>query len=131
MPQPQQPAPTPGVIASFEDLRGIDFKTILGSVTRYDEPAASEAPTFTEAFSMHYWHMKSGEIDNQKPHLQDEIYAILEGQGAVEVDGKTSEVKTGDIIFVPAKMEHHFIANKGDMRILIFFAPNWDGKSTR
>ncbi|GEM_PF-1466821 len=127
MSQNNPPAPTPGVIASFEDLRGIDFKTILGSVTRYDEPPATEVPPFTESLSMHYWHMKQGEIDNQRPHLQDEIYVILEGNGAVKVDGKVSGVQTGDIIFVPAKMEHNFIADKSDMRILIFFAPNWDG----
>lgn len=123
-----QPVPTPGVIASFEDLRGIDFKTILGSVTNYDEPAAKEIPPYTESMSMHYWHIKQGEIDNQKPHFQDEIYIILEGHGAVKVDGNVSSVQTGDIIFVPAKMEHNFIADESDMRILIFFAPDWDGK---
>lgn len=124
----KQSAPSPGIIASFEDLRGVDFKTILGSVTHYDKPKSTEAPPSIESLSMHYWHMKKGEIDDQKPHFQDEIYAILEGTGAVEVDGEISEVKTGDIIFVPKKMEHHFIADKGDIRMLIFFAPNWDGK---
>ena len=125
-----QPTPKPGVIASFEDLNKVNFKTIIGSVIHYDDPIEEPPvlPPFLPEFSMHYWHMKKGEIDDQKPHFQDEIYVILEGTGAVKVDGKISAIKTGDIIFVPAKMTHNFIADNSDMRILVFFAPNWDGK---
>jgi len=125
-----RPQPTPGIISSMKALENVNFKTIIGSVTHFDDPSINGPAPYLADLSMHYWHLQPGEIDNQKPHLQDEIYIIMEGKGQVEVDGKVSAVSSGDIIFVPAKMAHHFIADVVEsMKILIFFGPNWDGKN--
>ena len=134
----KRPAPKPGIIASLDSFDGIDFKTIIGSVTRYDKPSKPDnaQPTpFSTGLSLHYWHLKPPEnpddpLDDQKPHFQDELYMILEGAGSVVVDGKEIDVKEGDIIFVPAQMPHHFESLKTEsMRILIFFGPDWCGRN--
>lgn len=121
----------PGVISSLSALNDVYFKTIIGTVTKYDEPKSpDQQPPSLESLSLHYWYVKPGEVDNQKPHLQDEIYIIMEGVGQVDVNGEVSDISRGDIIFVPAKMPHHFISHKVQtMKILILFAPNWDGEN--
>lgn len=134
----KRPAPKPGIITSLDELEGINFKTIFGSVTRFDDPPKKpkDSPTpFSTGLSMHYWHLKPPEkdgapLDDQKPHFQDEIYVILEGEGSVVVDGKEMDIKSGDIVFVPAQMPHHFESLKSEsMKILIFFGPDWCGRN--
>lgn len=129
----QRPRPTAGIINNLDDFKdkGISFQTIIGAITRFDAPQRpiEEIPC-TPGLGMFYWNFKVGDDpDTQKPHFQDEIYIILEGKGAFELDTKTIEIKTGDILFVPALMKHHFISNgKDDIRVLIFFGPDWCGK---
>ncbi|HKH59347.1 MAG TPA: cupin domain-containing protein [Flavitalea sp.] len=47
-------------------------------------------------------------IDLQTPHSQDELYVIVRGHGQFNRDGEILECKAGDVLFVPAGMEHRF-----------------------
>jgi mannose-6-phosphate isomerase-like protein (cupin superfamily) len=51
---------------------------------------------------------KPGESDKQKPHDRDEIYCIIQGNGVLNINGKETNCKQGDVLFVPAGTEHHF-----------------------
>jgi mannose-6-phosphate isomerase-like protein (cupin superfamily) len=42
----------------------------------------------------------------QTPHLQDEIYFIVRGQGVLCHDGKRDRFESGDLLFVAAGIEH-------------------------
>jgi len=42
----------------------------------------------------------------QMPHLQDEIYFIVRGQGVLFHDGKRDRFDSGDLLFVAAGIEH-------------------------
>lgn len=42
----------------------------------------------------------------QTPHLQDEIYFIVRGQGVLFHDGKRDRFESGDLLFVAAGIEH-------------------------
>jgi mannose-6-phosphate isomerase-like protein (cupin superfamily) len=44
--------------------------------------------------------------DVQQPHTKDEVYVVTSGQGSFYCDRKTTSFKTGDILFVPAGIEH-------------------------
>ena len=46
--------------------------------------------------------------DTQSPHEQDELYVIARGHGNLNRDGKTFPFKAGDVLFVPAGMQHYF-----------------------
>lgn len=48
------------------------------------------------------------ETDYQTSHEENEIYIIARGSGELVMDGERLECKTGDAIFVPANIEHHF-----------------------
>ncbi len=46
--------------------------------------------------------------DTQKPHRQDELYMIVSGLSEFYRDGEIINCSKGDVIFVPADMEHRF-----------------------
>lgn len=48
------------------------------------------------------------ETDTQTPHRQDELYIIINGTGILHRDGERLPCKPGDLLFVPAGMEHRF-----------------------
>jgi mannose-6-phosphate isomerase-like protein (cupin superfamily) len=64
------------------------------------------------------------EVDTQTPHKQDEIYAIIKGHSSFYRDNERISCKKGDIIFVPAGMEHHFENFSDDFATwVIFYGP--------
>jgi mannose-6-phosphate isomerase-like protein (cupin superfamily) len=46
--------------------------------------------------------------DKQTPHDKDEIYIVISGKGILNADSKRTNCYPGDILFVPAGMEHNF-----------------------
>lgn len=64
-------------------------------------------------------------IDHQTPHRQDELYVVASGESGFYRDGETTQCKKGDIIFVPAGMEHRFINFSNDFATwVIFYGPD-------
>jgi mannose-6-phosphate isomerase-like protein (cupin superfamily) len=48
-----------------------------------------------------------GEANTLHTHENEEqIYIILQGRGKVQVGEKKSEVKAGDVVYLPAKLQH-------------------------
>jgi mannose-6-phosphate isomerase-like protein (cupin superfamily) len=60
------------------------------------------------------------EPDRQQPHDDDEVYVVLEGSGALEVEGRTVPLERGHSIFVPAGAEHRFVGYVGLSLLVIF-----------
>jgi mannose-6-phosphate isomerase-like protein (cupin superfamily) len=61
------------------------------------------------------------EADRQQPHDDDEVYVVLEGSGALEIEGRTVPVERGHTIFVPAGAEHRFVGYVG-LSVLVVFS---------
>lgn len=59
--------------------------------------------------------------DNQSPHKQDELYIIVEASSDFYRNGETIKCIKGDVIFVPAKMEHRFINFSDDFATWVVF----------
>ncbi|MCF8247733.1 MAG: cupin domain-containing protein [Saprospiraceae bacterium] len=47
-------------------------------------------------------------FDLQKPHDQDEIYVVISGSGTFFNNGERRPFAAGDLLFVPAGVEHRF-----------------------
>ena len=60
-------------------------------------------------------------IDSQQPHLQDEIYVIVSGNSEFYRNGEMINCSIGDVIFVPAGMEHRFINFSKDFATWVIF----------
>ncbi|CAN5538491.1 hypothetical protein BH10ACI3_BH10ACI3_02120 [soil metagenome] len=47
-------------------------------------------------------------LDHQTFHDEDEFYFIVRGKGEIMIGGEKSPFESGDVFFVPAKVEHRF-----------------------
>lgn len=66
------------------------------------------------------------EPDRQQPHEDDEVYIVLDGRGALEVDGEQLELAPGRAAFVPAGAEHRFTGYEGLSVLVVFAKPHDD-----
>ncbi len=62
------------------------------------------------------------DIDRQEPHQRDEIYVIARGSGAFTAVGSREVMfSPGDVLFVPAFVEHRFTQFSSDFATWVFF----------
>jgi mannose-6-phosphate isomerase-like protein (cupin superfamily) len=59
----------------------------------------------------------------QEPHTEDEVYYVIDGDGTISVDGADHAVRAGSVVYVPARVRHHFHSVTSDLLVLVFFAP--------
>ncbi len=69
------------------------------------------------------WYAPKGS-DPQTPHGQDEIYIVASGKGHFFRNGERVPFRAGDMLFVPAGMEHRFEAFSEDFAAwVVFYGP--------
>ncbi|MFL9898260.1 cupin domain-containing protein [Paraburkholderia fungorum] len=62
--------------------------------------------------------------DTQLPHTRDELYIVASGSGTFRRADQVCEFNSGDMLFVPAHVEHRFESFSDDFRTwVIFFGP--------
>ena len=61
------------------------------------------------------------QVDRQTPHAQDEIYVIARGHGKFNRNGEVLPCKSGDLLYVPAGMAHHFFDFSDDFATWVIF----------
>ena len=68
--------------------------------------------------------LEPGQATQRHYHrLAEEIYLLLEGGGAMEVDGVEREVGAGDAILIPAGAWHTLVAGSDGVRLLCVCVP--------
>jgi mannose-6-phosphate isomerase-like protein (cupin superfamily) len=60
-------------------------------------------------------------VDSQQPHTRDEVYVVVAGRGKFFCDGETRDFGPGELLFVPAGMEHRFIDFSDDLVTWVLF----------
>ena len=76
-----------------------------------------------DSLSVGLYHLAAGEPDRQRPHSEDEVYYVLSGEGAIEIDGERTPVRPGSVIFVEKAVEHRFLDYDEGLTVLVIFAP--------
>jgi mannose-6-phosphate isomerase-like protein (cupin superfamily) len=67
---------------------------------------------------------KPHQVDKQTPHLQDELYVVISGSGEFLNGSDRAPFSAGDILFVPAGIEHRFENFTDDFATwVIFYGP--------
>ena len=67
------------------------------------------------------YHLAAGDKDPQQPHATDEVYYILEGRAALQVEGERLAAQPGAVLFVKAEASHRFVDIEEDLHVLVFF----------
>lgn len=63
------------------------------------------------------------EPDRQQPHEDDEVYVVLEGSGALEVEDERIDLHEGQAVFVPAGADHRFVGYEQLAVLVVFERP--------
>lgn len=69
------------------------------------------------------YRLPAGSKDMQAPHLEDEVYMVLEGKARVRVDSQEQDVGPGTILFIQATTKHSFFDITDDLTLLAMFGP--------
>ena len=90
------------------------------------QKVAGNEPRFHEflrvpSLSISVYRLPAGCKDMQAPHLEDEVYFVLEGKARLQVDGNEKEVKSGSVLYVKAETEHSFFDIEEDLTVLALF----------
>jgi len=64
------------------------------------------------------------EPDRQQPHVDDEVYVVLEGRGVLTIEDESVEVSEGQAAFVPAGADHRFTGYEGLSTLVVFSRPH-------
>lgn len=67
--------------------------------------------------------LAAGAVDDQNPHLEDEVYYAVRGRATLHVDGHEHRVNPGSLLFVPARAVHRFHDIVEELVLLVFWAP--------
>jgi len=81
------------------------------------------------ALSGAIYRLPAGARDMQAPHLEDEVYVVIDGRERLKVGDAAQEVGPGSILFVRATQEHSFFDIEKDLTLLAFFGatkPVWE-----
>jgi len=68
------------------------------------------------------YRLQAGSTDQQSPHELDEVYYTLSGRSTFVVEGDTTQVKAGTILYVKAGADHQFTQIEEDLELLVFFS---------
>jgi mannose-6-phosphate isomerase-like protein (cupin superfamily) len=60
-------------------------------------------------------------IDDQTPHTRDEAYVVMKGSGWFRNGADRHRFQPGDVLFVPAHVEHRFEEFTDDLAFWVFF----------
>ena len=60
-------------------------------------------------------------VDKQSPHAVDEIYYVISGKAVLDVDGESYPVAPGSVLYVRARVPHHFHSVTEELKVLVFF----------
>ena len=64
---------------------------------------------------------KPEKTDPQRPHTRDEVYVVVSGSGTFVNGGVRKPFGPGEVLFVPAFVEHRFEAFTDDFVTWVFF----------
>ncbi len=83
----------------------------------------------SEGLELGVYVLVAPEPDSQTPHLYDEVYVVLDGEGEIEVDGESRSVSKGEAVFVPAGAEHRFSGYEVLSLLVVFNGPHSASKT--
>ncbi len=99
----------------------VDINTALSKLDRLDVDSYFLDLMSTNAFEVGILRLNPGQKDTQGPHLTDELYFVIDGEGYINVQGKDHGIQKDNCIFIPSKTKHHFHGNKDRLIVLYIF----------
>ncbi len=106
---------------------------VIAGAGRYTAATGGEPNHWAEHLasadlSVGTYSIPAGGLDDQEPHSEDEIYVVQSGAATLVTDSGTAAVGPGSVIFVPAGERHRFTHVRGNLALLVVFAPPYGSR---
>jgi mannose-6-phosphate isomerase-like protein (cupin superfamily) len=98
-------------------MQRLTISNALKSLENRDETSA----VLFEHGSLSVEIYKPERVDYQQPHSKDEVYVIACGSGYFVRGGSRQQFEAGEVLFVPAGVEHTFEDFSEDFAAWVFF----------
>lgn len=98
-------------------MNRLTIKNALHSLEGHNQP-------FKELFrhgSLSVEFYKPDKVDRQQPHTRDEVYVVVSGSGYFINGASREHFEAGEVLFVPAGVEHRFEDFTEDFATWVFF----------
>ncbi len=102
-----------------KNARRVSIADALDAVSKIKEGLPSAA-VFEHGSLQVKMYSPAGQ-DRQKPHTRDEIYVIARGSGSFVNGSDRHPFQSGDVLFVPAGVEHRFVEFTDDFCTWVMF----------
>ena len=90
-----------------------------------EKVAGSEAKIFeflrVPSLSVSIYRLPVGCKDMQAPHMEDEVYYVVEGKARLKIESQEHEIGPGSVLYVRATQNHSFFDIEEDLVVLAFF----------
>ena len=96
-------------------------KTIAEALARLPGPRGERFVTVLEHGSLVVELYAPRETDPQTPHTRDEVYIVIQGSGQFINGESRQSFDRGDLLFVPAGVEHRFVEFTNDLVLWVLF----------
>jgi mannose-6-phosphate isomerase-like protein (cupin superfamily) len=97
------------------------YISIARAVEQLEKETTNRFTVLMKHGSMSVEYYAPRQADTQTPHRQDEIYVIASGSGTFLRGAERVAFTTGDVLFVPAQVEHRFENFSDDFATWVFF----------
>jgi mannose-6-phosphate isomerase-like protein (cupin superfamily) len=91
-------------------------KRVLGPEPRFFEFLSGDR------LSGALYRLPAGSRDLQGPHLEDEVYVVLEGRARLRADPEEQDIRPGMVLFIGANSRHSFVDITEDLTLLALFS---------
>ena len=99
--------------------------TVADALSELPGPAGARFVTLLSRGSLSIELYAPRGSDPQSPHRQDEVYVVTQGSGTFMNGGRDHPFGPGDLLFVPAGVEHRFRDFSDDLVVwVIFYGPD-------
>ena len=96
-------------------------KTVVEALARLPGPRGERFVTVLEHGSLVVELYAPRETDPQIPHTRDEVYIVIQGSGQFINGERRQSFDRGDLLFVPAGVEHRFVEFTNDLALWVLF----------
>lgn len=95
--------------------------TIDTAMKRLAEATGAEYVTVFEHGSLEVEIYRPRGVDRQQPHTRDEVYVVISGAGQFVKGADRQPFEAGEVLFVPAGVDHRFEEFGDDFATWVFF----------
>ncbi len=95
--------------------------SLRGAASKISDPAGNPFVELFEHGSLAVELYSPRGEDLQQPHTRDEVYVVARGHGEFVHGERRDPFGPGDLLFVPAGLEHRFVDFSEDLLVWVMF----------